>query len=302
MIGRLERLPLRTVWPHEAHDFTVWMETNADALDEELGLGIAAVQREQSSGVFSVDLLCETEDGKRVVVENQLEPSDHRHLGQLVTYLAAFDAEAAVWVVAEARPEHVQAVAWLNESTAAAFYLVKVEAVRIGDSAPAPVFTLVVGPSEEARHIGERKQELGDRQRMFRRFWPGIIARDPVVQADPSTRYWLPARTAPIARTHFFYCVMKDVSRVELYLDGPEASNQAAFERLQKESAAIESAFGEPLDWDFKEGRKAQRIASHLDAGWAEGEDAWPGLQDRLVAEMRRLRGALEPHLAAASR
>ncbi|HIG73521.1 MAG TPA: DUF4268 domain-containing protein [Bacteroidetes bacterium] len=297
MIGRLQRLPLRTVWPHEAHDFTVWMEDNIDALDDELGLGIAAVQREQSSGVFSVDLLCETEGGGRVVVENQLEPSDHRHLGQIVTYLAAFDAEAAVWVVANARPEHVQAVAWLNESTAASFYLVKVEAVRIGDSAPAPVFTLVVGPSEGARQIGERKQELDERQRMFKRFWAGVIERDPEAPAGAPHFYWM--RTGPhhVPGAVFTHVVLKAASRAELYLNATPEANAELYHRLHSQSAAIEAAFGEPLDWDFDESRRAQRVASHLPIGWGD-EERWPELQERLVALMARFRGALLPFLS----
>jgi hypothetical protein len=296
-IGRLQRLPLRTVWPHEAHDFTVWMEDNIDALDDELSLGIAAVQREQSSGVFSVDLLCETEDGARVVIENQLEKSDHDHLGKLLTYLAAFDAEAAVWVVAEARPEHVQAVAWLNESTAASFYLVKVEAVRIGDSLPAPVFTLVVGPSEEARAIGERKQELNDRQRMFKRFWPGIIERDPEAPRKTSHYYWLVTDSRDISGASFIYDVLKSKSRVELYLNSTPEANAALFHRLHAQVDEIEAAFGEPLDWDFKESRGTQRVASHLPLGW-EDEERWPELQEALTDLMARFRTALRPFLS----
>lgn len=296
MIGRLKRLPLRSVWPHEAHDFTVWMEENIDALDDELGLGLSAVQREQAAGSFSVDLVCQTDTGGRVVIENQLERSDHDHLGKLITYLSAFDAEAAVWVVADARPEHVQAVAWLNESPAA-FYLVKVEAVSIGDSEPAPVFTLVVGPSEEARQIGERKQELSDQQHRFLRFWPGVIERDPEALREPPRNYWMSSGAAGPPKATFFYVALKAKSRVELYLDADFETNEEWFGRLRGDAAAIERAFGLPLDWDFDEGRRAQRVAAHLSTGWGGGPEAWPGLHERLVAQMAQFKSAIRPFL-----
>ena len=297
MIGRLQRLPLRDVWPHEAHDFTTWMEENVDALDEALGLGLASAVREQSTGVFSVDLLCETADGDRIVVENQLAPSDHKHLGQLITYLAAFDAAAAVWVTSDARPEHVQAIAWLNESTAAAFYLVKVEAVQIGDSSPAPVFTLIVGPSIEARQIGERKQELSDQQRLFQRFWPGVIELDPESLREPPRNYWMSGGSACHPKTTFFYCALKNRSRVELYMDADGPRNEALFRALQAHTDEIGAVFGDELDWDYDEARRAQRVAFHLPVGWGEGEDAWPALQQDLVETMHRFRSALRPFL-----
>ena len=296
MIGRLQRLPLREVWPHEAHHFTVWLEENIDALDAELGLGLEAVQREQAAGAFSVDLIAEREGGGRVVIENQLEKSDHDHLGKLITYLAAFDAEVAVWIVAEARPEHVQAIAWLNESSAS-FYLVKVEAVRIGDSDPAPVFTLIVGPSDEARQIGERKQELSDQQKRFQRLWPGLMELDSRTPRDAPRTSWISSGAAGPRGATYFYNVLKSRSRVELYMGGPHEVNEALFAYLHAHASEIEKAFGGSLDWDHAEGRKAQRVAAHLDAGWGMDDD-WASLHSRLAAEMERLRNALHPYVS----
>src|SRR5690606_20941600 len=137
VIGTLRRLPLRDVWRHEATDFTRWLEANIDELATVTGLELTAVERERSAGAFNVDLIAETHEGARVVIENQLERSNHDHLGKLITYSAMLDASAAVWVVADARPEHIAAMTWLNESKDTAFYLVKAEAVAIGDSPPA---------------------------------------------------------------------------------------------------------------------------------------------------------------------
>ena len=147
-IGSLQRVALREVWPHEALDFTPWLEENIDVLNNAIDLSLSIVEREQAAGDFSVDLVAEDESGNPIIIENQLERSNHDHLGKLITYLTAIGAKAAIWIVADPRPEHIGAISWLNESSSAAFYLIKVEAVRIGDSPPAPLLTLIVGSSE----------------------------------------------------------------------------------------------------------------------------------------------------------
>src|SRR6266576_3366972 len=131
-IGKLERVPLREVWEHEAYDFTQWLQENIDVLNTALDLNLVNVDREQAAGSFSIDLVAEDEGGGTVIIENQLEKSNHDHLGKLITYMSALGAKAAVWIVSDPRPEHVAAVAWLNESSSADFYMVKVEAVKIG--------------------------------------------------------------------------------------------------------------------------------------------------------------------------
>ena len=151
-IGKLERVPLRQVWEHEAYDFTQWLQENIDVLNTALDLNLVNVDREQAAGSFSIDLVAEDEGGGTVIIENQLEKSNHDHLGKLITYLTGMGAKAAVWIVSDPRPEHVAAIAWLNEGSSAAFYMVKVEAVRIGDSPAAPLFTLI-GPAQRGlRH------------------------------------------------------------------------------------------------------------------------------------------------------
>jgi hypothetical protein len=115
-------------------------------------------ESEQAAGTFSVDLVARDSSGDPVVIENQLEKSDHDHLGKLLTDLVAFEAKTAIWIVSEPRPEHVSTITWLNESSPASFYLLKVEAIKIADSFPAPLLTLVVGPSEEGREVGKKKK------------------------------------------------------------------------------------------------------------------------------------------------
>ena len=174
-IGRIQRVPLRDVWSHEAHDFTTWLEENIDVLADATGLQFGGAEREKSAGAFSVDLIAEDEDGHKVVIENQLERSDHDHLGKLLTYLVAMQARRAVWIVADPRPEHVGAISWLNESSSADFLLLKLEAIRIGDSKPAPLLTRIVGPSEETRAVGRKKKEWAENERVRHRFFEGLL-------------------------------------------------------------------------------------------------------------------------------
>lgn len=127
MIGKIERVPLREVWRHEARDFTAWLQENLDVLNDLLDFTLVSAEREQSTGNFNVDLVAEDKGGNTVIIENQLAKSDHDHLGKVITYLAAVETKRAIWIVADPRPEHVGAITWLNESSSASFYLVKVE-------------------------------------------------------------------------------------------------------------------------------------------------------------------------------
>ena len=125
-IGSLQRVDLRKVWSHEALDFTTWLENNIDELNNAIDLSLSIVEREHPAGDFSVDLVAEDESGNSVIIENQLKRSDHDHLGKLITYLTKKDAKAAIWIVKEARHEHIGAISWLNESSSGSFYLIGV--------------------------------------------------------------------------------------------------------------------------------------------------------------------------------
>ena len=178
-IGRLEPVSLRELWRNEAYDFTTWLGDHLDFLAGELGMALSLVEQEAGVGPFSADILAETDDGNTIVIENQLERTDHDHLGKLITYLSNLHAQAAIWITSEPRPEHEKAIHWLNEMLPAdsAFYLVRLEAYRIGDSAPAPLLTVVAGPSAEARQIGEKKKELAERHIKRRDFWTTLLDR-----------------------------------------------------------------------------------------------------------------------------
>jgi hypothetical protein len=304
-VGRLQRVPLREVWKHEALDFTQWLQNNIDVLNESVNLNLLGANRERSAGDFSVDLVAEDEGGGTVVIENQLEKSNHDHLGKLITYLTAIGAKTAIWIVSDPRPEHVAAIAWLNESNSADFYMVKVEAVRIADSPPAPLFTLIVGPSDETKEVGETKKEIAERYLIRKRWWTTLIERSVAVNKThahitPGEYGWIGA-SAGVRGLNFNYVVMQDECRVELYIDRGKDSdeeNEQIFDELYASRQAIDQAFGAPLDWERLEGRRACRIQyTRREGGYRSPEDQWPQIQDETIHDMDHLEKALQPYL-----
>lgn len=303
MVGVLRRVPLREVWRHEATDFTRWLEENLEVLGETVGLELTATEREGAAGRFSVDLVAEDASGHVVVIENQLERSDHDHLGKIVTYTAVLEASTAIWIVSDPRPEHVAAVGWLNESRDSSFFLVKAEAVVIGDSQPAALLTLIVGPSEETREAGDTKRDLAEAQLLRKRFWEGLLAEAAKVTnlhsaVRPGTDNWI-AAGAGVSGLSFNYVATKHSARVEFYIDRGDADlNDQLFRALMGKHAEIEADFGESLGWLDLPARRACRIQFEIPGIGYRDEEGWPQLHPRLADAMRRLELALKPALA----
>ena len=144
-LSKLKKVNLRSVWAHEAHDFTKWLaeEENLNILSNEIGIDITLLQTEANVGNFNVDILAEEDvTKKKIIIENQLEITNHDHLGKLITYAAGYDAKAIIWIVKDVRDEHKQAIEWLNKVTddQTAFFLIRIELWQIEDSSPAPKF------------------------------------------------------------------------------------------------------------------------------------------------------------------
>lgn len=303
-ISRLDPVPLRNLWANEAYDFTSWLADNLDVLGEALGMELSWLQQEVRAGVFSADILAEDGRGEAVVIENQLERTDHDHLGKLITYLSNLDAKAAIWVTSEARPEHEKAIHWLNEMLPAdtAFYLVKLEAYKIEDSLPAPLFTVVAGPSAEARQIGSQKKELAERHVKRQAFWKALLEK-------ANQRTSLHSRRSPITGTAldagagksgvvFQYRVrMHDAGvGLRIRLDSPEDSRWV-FDELQARKEAIEHAFGHPLEWRPIEDATSCRIVYVLGTGGWKDEELWPQIHEEMVDAMVDLERALAPEI-----
>jgi hypothetical protein len=306
VVGKLVRVPLREVWPHEAYDFTQWLQENIEVLGEALDIDFDNVDREQAIGSFNIDLVGKIQSGGTVVIENQLSKSDHDHLGKLITYSVGMGASAAIWIVSDPRPEHVAAVTWLNESNSANFYMLKVEAVRIGESPPAPLLTLIVGPSEETKDVGQVKKDIAERYGLRRHWWTSLIARSKDktklhAHISPGESSFIQT-SAGFPGLSFVYTATQLGCGAELYIDrgkGADDENLKLFNQLAASRDKIDEDFGSMLNWESLEGRRACRIRylSNL-GGYRSPEEKWPEIQDHVIDAMVRLERALRPYIA----
>lgn len=238
-ISRLQKVPLRELWKHEAHGFTHWLADNLDLLSEKIGFSLTFVKREASAGPFSADLLGEDPDGNSVIIENQLEQTNHDHLGKIITYLSNLDAKTAIWITSEPRPEHEKAIHWLNEMLPVdtAFFLIKLEAYQIDGSSPAPMFTIVAGPSVTSKQIGDQKKELAERHVIRLEFWKQLLeetkTRTPIfANRSPTKDNWI---TVGAGKSGFSYgyVIRMDDAQIELYIDRGNAEiNKNIFEEF----------------------------------------------------------------------
>ena len=188
--SRLEEVTLRQAWSHEAHDFTPWLASNLDRLSEAVSIPLELEGVERAVGRFAADILArDARNGAAVLIENQLEVSDHSHLGQILTYLTGLEAQVIIWVAPEFREEHLSAIRWLNTNTSEpfSFLAVKVRVVRIGASPLAPLFEVAERPNHWNRRVEETAREVreaspaSDRRR---RFWARYVNLFPGAASD----------------------------------------------------------------------------------------------------------------------
>ena len=175
-LGKLEKISdLRSIWKHEAKDFTPWLakEENLELLSEAVGIDIVLEEQESNVGDFSVDLYATEEGtGRKIIIENQLEETNHDHLGKIITYASGKDAEVIIWIVKKARDEHRKAIEWLNQHTDenSAFFLIEIEVWRINDSEPAPKFSIIERPNDWAKAM-KKSASLSESASLKQEFW-----------------------------------------------------------------------------------------------------------------------------------
>jgi hypothetical protein len=308
-IGKLEPVSIRELWKHEERDFSAWLESNLDVLSEAIGVPLSEPQRELLAGDFQCDLVAEDGNGERVIIENQLEATNHDHLGKLLTYLTNLEARSAIWISTAARPEHVRAIQWLNETTPdnISFYLVRLAAYRIsGSEAVAPLLTVIVSPSAVSKSFGKEKKEFAERHVFHLKFWTELLERAKQrgvlthAQRAPSKNSWLSAGAGAQAGLSFTYNIwMTDRAAVELYIDtGEKDENKRIFDALYEKKQQIEQSFGLPLSWERLDDKRASRIRWLLNEGGLTDEPKWPSIQDAMIGAMERLAKAVKPYLA----
>ena len=257
-LSKLNKVELRDVWGHEAIDFTNWLaqQENLDALSEEVGVDIKLVKTEANVGKFSVDILAEEEaTGRKIIIENQLEDTNHDHLGKIITYASGYDAEIIIWIVRDVREEHQRAVEWLNEHTDEniSFFLIKIELWQIEGSNPAPKFDIMVSPNEWAKAIktNPTNGDLTDTKLQQLEFWNRF--KNYVRTNDTQIRLQTP-------RPHHWYDVSMGSSdcHISLTINSRENEigcevyinrNKELFNFLRDRKDEIEKNIGLPIEW-----------------------------------------------------
>ncbi len=305
MVGKLQFVDPREMWKHEALHFTKWLFDNCDVLNEQVGLSLSPIEKEKSVGPFNVDIMAEDASGRAVIIENQLEKTDHDHLGKVLTYLSNLGAKVAIWISTDPRPEHVAAVDFLNEVVPrdTEFYLLKIQAIKIGLSEPAPLFTIVAGPSEERTAGGEVKKEFAERDERRYEFFNRLLAlcsqKTTLFNGISPVGYqnWVNSGAGK-SGIMWTFVAMKKSTRVEFFFCSPSGDvNKKRFETLISFKESIEKDFAEPLIWDFKESRKQQYIKSQCPFGGLDDEGRWSEIHHDMVNRLVRLEKALRPHI-----
>lgn len=311
-LSKLERVSLRAAWKHEASDFTPWLaeEENLTSLADALGLPeLAIVATEHWVGEFKLDILCTCED-EQVVIENQLEKTNHNHLGQILTYAAGVGARKVIWVAESFRPEHIAALEFLNENTTEDlnFFAVEIELWRIGESPLAPKFEVVVRPNDWSKNGREQAKAATNatptKQRQLR-LWTELIEKlskeaPHIKPQKPRPQHWL---NNSIGRAGFNLNLTAnyrdDKLGVEVYIHHQESKK--FFQCLLEQKTSIEERLGFELDWQELPDAHASRIASWRPDSPLESEAQWPAYLDWYVQRLVKMNTVFRPIIQSLS-
>jgi len=270
MLGKIGKIDLRDVWKHEASDFTNWLaqEENFQQLAEEIGLEMQVLKTEASVGSFSADILAEEiNTGKKIIIENQLEVTNHDHLGKLITYASGLEANYIIWIFREMRDEHRRAIDWLNEITDEDLniFAIRMELWKIGDSLPAPKFNIICSPNDWAKAFKKSTSsaELTDNNLIQLDFWKNFSdyltkTKTPFTGGTGRPQPWYALRIGN-SKIHLelTISVQYNFIRTELYIP----DNKELYNKLFENKTEIETAFGHTLDWrEDMESARASRI------------------------------------------
>lgn len=305
MIQKISRVPVKNVWQYEDKHLTPWLCDNIDVISEAIGVQLVNAEREQSTGNFSVDIKAEDENGDNVVIENQYGSSNHDHLGKLITYLTSFKAKIAIWIVESPKQEHINAINWLNESeNNVEFYLLKLEAIKIGESAPAPLLSKITGPSEESKKLGKIKKEDSERHRLRLEFWTQLLeiskekGLKPFYSISPTKDAFISATSGTRGLAYTFWVNQYSV-RIELRIDrgkGAEEENLNILNRLKESKEDIERLIGEGMNWADLLGYRVCSIRKDFETGgYKSDQKEWLEVIGQSVSGMKKLMDVLTP-------
>lgn len=279
-LGRIQQVDLREIWKHEATNFTKWLSLpeNLDLLSDEIDIELSLIDTEYNVGRFKVDIYAEEPNtGRKVIVENQLERTDHDHLGKLITYASGLEAQIIIWIVKEVLEEHRQAVDWLNENTDESinFFAIRMEIWKIGDSEPAPNFHIVSKPNNWAKSVKQSTNEMSEIKALQLKFWTDFkeYAEQESLnlrlrKAHPQHWYDLSFGRSDCQITLTVNSQKKELA-CEIYIP----NSKETFDDFLENKVEIETKLGR-LEWMELPKKKASRIKKSVKGDFAK-EKEW---------------------------
>lgn len=305
-LGKIKEVDIRSVWPHEQYDFSKWLaeEENIRALGEEMNLSLTDVDTERFVGSYRCDIICKDElTGKSVLIENQLEQTNHDHLGKIITYASGLDASVVVWIVAKARDEHASAIEWLNKHTDddLSFFLIEVHAYTIGDSAPAPMFKIVEQPNDFAKTVKSiaHKGELNETQTKRIQFWTqfnDVIEQrgKPFNKRKATSDHWYSVAIGS-SQCHISIDLVNKEHRIRVGVWVPD--NKELYDCFYEHKDEIEDSAGCNFVWDRLDNKKAAIICTYIPGLNYNKQENYPELMNKIVDLVIVMRSAFTPFI-----
>ncbi len=304
-LGRLEEVNIRELWPHEQYDFSNWLakEENIELLNETVGLTLTDIDKEVYVGTYRCDLVAVDETtGIKVIIENQLDATNHDHLGKIITYASGLDAKVVIWIVKEAREEHKSAIEWLNNNLVSdiSFFLLEIHAVRIGDSLPAPMFEIIEKPNEFVKNTKSGKdRELSKTESERFNFWTEfkrVVSENgkPFNVQKPSTDNW----TSVALGTKEAFITITLVNKVnQIVVDVYINDNKELFDDLFSHKEEIEQQLGFSMVWERLDNKKASRIKYFIPGLDFNKQSNYPELMMEIIKKVVTIRSVFKDYL-----
>ncbi|MCC4588358.1 DUF4268 domain-containing protein [Xanthomonas melonis] len=274
-LGTIENVSLKNLWPGEATHFTPWLSQNLEVLGKKLGMDLQLESTETSVGDFSADIIArDLSSSKLIVIENQFGATDHKHLGQLITYASYLGAGVVVWIAESIRAEHKAAMDFLNLNLkeSLSLYAIEASAIRINDSKPAFILSIVSRPNEASISGNDTAQSTSETQERYRTYFQTLIdeLRDNhkftnARSGQPQNWYTFASANSKVYKFGTSFTTGGKV-RVEIYIDcGDKLKNEDLFDRIFLEKEKIQSQIRHELSWERLDNRRACRIAVYRD-------------------------------------
>lgn len=305
-IGKLTEVDVRDLWKHEQYDFSNWLtkEENIKLLDDEIGLTLMDINKEVYIGSYRCDLVAKDETtGQIVIIENQLEATNHDHLGKIITYAAGLDAKTIIWIVKEAREEHKAAIEWLNNNSSEeiGFFLIELHAYKINDSLPAPMFKVVEKPNNFTKTSKQNysDKELNRSQNERLMFWEEfntvIVAKGkPFSVRKPTTDHWYDVAIGT-SEAHLAINLVNKENKIvlELYI----LDNKNLFDHIYEDKEKIEDTLQMSFSWERLDGKKASRIKHDVLGLDFSDHSNYPQLMDECIEKILKMRDVFKKYL-----